>query len=173
VSELVDTSSLEVVLNVDEIDVGHIRIGQPASITLEPWPDQELEGQVISISPTANVSGQIVTFDVHLSFDAQGLPVLTGMTANAELTAVIEQDVLLVPNWAIIADRATDSYYVNRVDDDGSLNRVEVTIGVRDARYTEIMSGLQKGDRVSTAQAVDDSLDFTQGPPSGVRGGSQ
>lgn len=167
-AELVDTSNLQVVLDVDEIDVGHIRLGQPAIVTLEPWPDRELQGKVVSISPEAKVTGQIVTFEVHLSFDAQDLPVLTGMTANAELTTVEQENVLLVPNRAIIADRDTGAYYVNRVNGE-SLERVEVTIGVRDARYTEIISGLQERDRISTAQAVNDGLDFTQGPPPEAR----
>jgi HlyD family secretion protein len=170
--ELVNIDSLQVVLAVDEIDVGHIRVGQPATITLEPWPDRELQGEVVSIAPSAKIVGQIVTFEAHLSFDSQGLPVLTGMTANAELTAVEQEDVLLVPNWAIVSDRETGTYYVNRVDGD-KLTRVNVTIGLRDARYTEIMSGLEQGDQVSTAQAVDDGLDFTQGPPEGVREGAR
>jgi multidrug efflux pump subunit AcrA (membrane-fusion protein) len=67
-----------------------------------------------------------------------------------------------------VADRETGTYYVNRVDGE-SLTRIEVTIGLRDARYTEVSSGLEEGDRVSTAQAVDDSLDFTQGPPAEAR----
>jgi len=167
-AELVNTSSLQVVLDVDEIDVGHIRLGQPARITLEPWPDQELPGKVVSIAPKAKIAGQIVTFEVQLDFDTQDLPVLTGMTANAELTTEEEQDVILVPNRAIVLDRETGTYYVNRVDGE-SLTRVEVTLGLRDARYTEIRSGLQAGDRVFTGQAVNEGIDFTQGPPSGVR----
>jgi HlyD family secretion protein len=175
VAELVNISSLQVVLDVDEIDVGHIRLRQPALITLESWPDRELQGQVVSISPKAKVADQIVTFEVHLDFDAQDLPVLTGMTADAELTTIEQEDVLLVPNWAIVADRENNAYYVNRLDsvEGESLTRVEVTIGLRDARYTEITSGLKEGDRVSTAQAVDDGLDFTQGPPPGARRGVQ
>jgi HlyD family secretion protein len=156
-------------LDVDEIDVGHIRIGQPAQITLEPWPERELTGAVVSISPKARIAGTIVTFEVHLDFGAEGLPVLTGMTANAELTTVEQQNVLLVPNQAIISDRETDSYYVNRVDGD-SLTEVAVTIGLRDARYTEVTSGLQDGDRVSTRRVDNVGLDFAQGPPAGARG---
>lgn len=165
--ELVNTSSLQVVLDVDEIDVGHIRLGQAALITLEPWPDRELEGEVVSIAPKAKIAGQIVTFEVHVAFDAQELAVLTGMTANAELTAIQEENVLLVPNRAIVVDRESGNYYVNRVEDK-ALTRVAVTIGLRDARYTEITAGLQEGDRVFTGQAVNEGLDFTQGPPPGV-----
>jgi RND family efflux transporter MFP subunit len=167
--ELVNTDSLRVVLDVDEIDVGHIRIGQPARITLEPWPDQELEGEVVSISPRAKIAGAIVTFEVHLRFDAEDLPVLTGMTANADLTTVEQEDVLLVPSQAIISDRETNTYYVYRVDGD-SLTRVEITIGLRDARHTEVTSGLEEGDQVSTRRVDNAGLDFTQGPPSGMGG---
>jgi HlyD family secretion protein len=168
-AELVNTASLEIVLNVDEIDVSHIRLGQPARVTLEPWPNRELSGEVVSISPKANIAGQIVTFEVHLAFDAQELPVLTGMTANAELTTIEQENVLLVPNRAIVADREAGTYYVNRVDGD-TLTRVDVTIGLRDARHTEVLSGLRDGDRVYTGQAVDEGIDFTQGPPPRPRG---
>jgi HlyD family secretion protein len=168
-AELVNTASLEIVLNVDEIDVSHIRLGQPARVTLEPWPDRELSGEVVSISPKANVAGQIVTFEVHLTFDAQDLPVLTGMTANAELTTIDQENVLLVPNRAIVADREAGSYYVNRVDGE-TLTRGDETIGLRDARNTEVLTGLRDGDRVYTGQAVNEGIDFTQGPPSRPRG---
>ena len=50
---LQDTSSLEVVLDVDEVDIGAIAVGQEASVTLETWPDEELSGQVVSIAPKA------------------------------------------------------------------------------------------------------------------------
>jgi HlyD family secretion protein len=169
-AEVVNTESLQVVLDVDEIDVGHIRIGQPARITLEPWPDRELQGEVAAISPKAKAgAGQIVTFEVHLDFDAEGLPVLTGMTANADLTTVEQENVLLVPNQAIIADRENGTYYVNRLDGD-EVSKVEVTLGLRDTRYTEVTSGLEDGDRISTARVDNEALDFSQGPPSGARG---
>jgi HlyD family secretion protein len=169
--ELVDMDSLQVVLDVDEIDISHIAIGQPAVITLEPWPDRELSGKVASIAPEAKVIGEIVAFEVHLDIDAAGLPVLTGMTANADLMAEGRTDVLLVPNRAIIADRQAGKYYVNRVDGD-ALTRTEVTIGLRDSRYTEITQGLEAGARVSTQETETSGLDFGQGPPEEVQHGN-
>ena len=61
---------------------------------------------------------------------------------------------------------------MNRINGDQT-ERVEVTIGLRDASQTEITSGLKEGERVSTAQAFDDGLDFTQGPPEEVRRGGR
>ncbi len=86
------------------------------------------------------------------------------MTANAELTALERQNVLLVPNRAIIIDRQAGKHYVNRVDGD-SITKVEVTVGLRDGSYTEITSGLQEGDQVSIAENEGPGFDFTQGPP--------
>jgi multidrug efflux pump subunit AcrA (membrane-fusion protein) len=83
------------------------------------------------------------------------------MTANATLTTDERQDVLLIPNRAITADRQTNKYSVKRVDGKETEN-VEVTIGLRDGQYTEVTSGLQEGDRVSIAE-VKEELRF--GPP--------
>lgn len=165
--ELVNMTSLQVVLNVDEIDVGAIQVGQPAIITLETWPELELPGKVISIAPKSQNMGGIVSYEVHLSLDAGNLPILTGMTANANLFTTQRQGVLLVPNRAIIADRQTAKYYVNRVQGD-QMTKVEISIGLRDSSYTEITSGLQQGDQVYIG-TIDEKLDITKGPPEGVR----
>jgi HlyD family secretion protein len=165
--ELVDTESLRVVLDVDEVDIGTIRVGQPTRITLETWPDRDIAGEVVSIAPKAKNLGGIVSYEVQLSLDAAGLPVLTGMTANADLITAQRENVLLVPNRAIIADRAENRYYVNRIEGQ-EIVKVEVTIGLRDNTYTEVTTGLAQGDLVYIG-TVDEGFGFAQGPPSGMR----
>jgi HlyD family secretion protein len=81
--ELVDTDSLRVVLDVDEVDIGTIRVGQPTIISLETWPQYDLPGEVVSIAPKAKSVGGIVAYEVQLSFDPRELPVLTGMTTRS------------------------------------------------------------------------------------------
>jgi HlyD family secretion protein len=173
--ELVDTRSLEVVLDVDEIDIGTIAVGQPAAITLETWPDQKLVGEVASIAPKAKVQSEIVTYEVHLSLQAGDLPILTGMTANAELVTANRENVLLVPNRAIIADRQAGKYYVNLVQGD-TMAKTEVTIGLRDKNFTEITSGLEEGDQLVIGE-VEGALPFGpgqgQGQGPGFFGGGQ
>ena len=149
--------SLEVILNVDEIDIGGLAVGQTARITLETWPDEELSGTITAIAPSAATDNSgIVSFDVHLSLDETDLPVLVGMTANADLITANRNDVLLVPNAAITADRQTDTYTVNLVnrdvEDNMTTTPVTVTIGLRDNSYTEITSGLTAGDEVLIGQ---------------------
>ena len=151
--EMVAGDSLEVVLNLDEVDIGTVVAGQTAVLTLEAWPNSEISGEVRTIAPKAtdNSSG-LVTYDVHLTLAETDLPVLTGMTANANLVTANRENVLLVPNAAIEVDRANGQYNVNRVQRDAAGNitteTVPVTIGLRDDQFTEIVAGLNEGDEV-------------------------
>gem|GEM_PF-343506 len=165
--DLMDSSSLEVVLDVDEIDIGSLAVGQQAVVTLETWPDEELTGKLVSIAPKARSGTEIVTYQVHLSLDAGELPVRSGMTANAELVTASREGVLLVPNRAITADRQAGKYYVNLVQGD-TVVKTEVTIGLRDKDYTEITSGLGEGDKLAIGE-ISETLDFSQGPPEEIR----
>ena len=167
--ELVDTSSLEVVLDMDEIDIGAIAVGQPTVVTLEAWPDEALTGEVVAIAPKAKIQSEIVTYEVHLRVEAGDLPVLTGMTANAELITANRENVLLVPNRAITADRAGGKYYVNLVEGD-TIAKTEVTIGLRDKDFTEITSGLEEGDELFIGE-VEEELMLGPGQGPGLFGG--
>jgi HlyD family secretion protein len=167
VAELIDPSSLEVVLDVDEVDIGSISVGQPANVTLDTWPDQVLEGTVLSIDPEATNVADIVNYEVHLSLVSGDLPIRAGMSANGELVTADLTDVLLAPNRAIIADRQAGKYYVLLVQG-SEQTRTEVTIGLRDNTNTQILSGLKAGDKLFIGQTKQ-GLDFTQGPPSAVR----
>jgi HlyD family secretion protein len=176
--EIVDPDSVEVALDVDEVDVGEIAVGQKAVVTLETWPDQEIAGQVVSIA-TRNTSSNsaIISYHVYISLGETELPILVGMTANADLMTTRKTDVLLLPNVAINVDRQSGSYNVNRVtfDDAGNqvIEEVEVTIGLRDGQHTQITSGLEEGDQVMVGNGIPE-LRFGpgngSGPPSGGRG---
>ena len=167
--ELVDDSNLEVVLEVDEVDIGGIAVGQPAAITLEAWPDDEFVGEVVFIAPRATIR-DLVTYEVRLSIDAGDTPVRTGMTANAKLVTAERKDVLLVPNRAITADRETGTYTVNRYQG-GGITKVEVIIGLRDREYTEVIGGLEAGDQLAIGEFEEEEWvpGQGQGPPVPIR----
>ncbi len=148
---LVNPTDMQVALDVDEVDLPQVAIGQETLVTLEAWPDRKFKGKVTSIAPRGrNVAG-IVTYEVRVDVDWSSggeTPVLlSGMTANADLVTARREKVLLIPSQAIILDRDTGEYYVNLIAD-GKVQRVPVTIGMRDSTYTEITSGLREGDRV-------------------------
>jgi len=126
----------------------------------------EIAGEIVSIAPKSSASNSaIVAYEVRLSLGETSLPVLIGMTAEADLITAAKEGVLLVPNQAITPDRSAGTYSVNLVEtspEGGITTRpVEVTIGLKDSDYTEITSGLQEGDRLSiniitTADATDE-----------------
>jgi HlyD family secretion protein len=170
--EMVDNASLEVALAVDEVDVGDVIVGQPAEITLETWPDEVLNGEVVAIAPRAT-QGNVVSYEVFLNLGETNLPVRVGMTANARLLTDSFEDVLLVPNEAIIVDRSRGTYSVNLVttnaDGTRAVTETPITIGLRDGRYTQITSGLQEGDELLVGNLPPV---FQFGPPEdGERGG--
>ena len=160
VIEMVDTNSMEVVLNVDEIDIGDLAVGQAAVVTLESWPETEIESEIVYIAPYSNSSPEspVVTYEVRLTLQETELPIRVGMTANASLITAQRENVLLVPNAAINADRANGTYSVNLVTADSSgsqtITEVPVTIGLRDGRYTQITGGLQAGDEVAVGNTL-------------------
>lgn len=146
VLEMVDNSRLEVALDVDEVEIGEMAVGQPAMITLESWPDAEIESEILAIAPgaTADTGSALVTYEVRLSLGATDLPIRVGMTADASLTTAERDDVLLLPNRAIQVDRDSGTYQVELAN--GEI--VPVTIGLRDDQNTQITGGLNEGDEV-------------------------
>jgi HlyD family secretion protein len=171
VAELVNPDSLELVLDVDEVDIGAIAVGQQGTVTLEAWPNVELQGEVVSISPQPN-PGEVISFAVHLSLDAvkTGDPAIrSGMSAVAHLVTSRREGALLVPNETIIADREASRFYVNLLEGE-TVALQEVHIGLRDSAYTEILNGLEDGaELLIEEESARDLLDFSQGPPREIR----
>lgn len=159
---LIDSDSLELVLDVDEVDIGSLSVGQPAIVSLEAWPTVEIESAIDKIAPSTQDDGSgLVTYQVFLDLDATDLPVRVGMTASANLITANREDVLLLESRAINANRQNGTFYVTIVSADGATRDVPVTIGLRDGNLTQITSGLQAGDEVLVG--VLPTFDFSDG----------
>ena len=70
------------------------------------------------------------------------------MTADVDIVVASADGTLLVPNRALEADREAGRYYVQRQNADGSIERLEVQIGLRTESQTQILAGLEEGDRL-------------------------
>jgi HlyD family secretion protein len=145
---LIDPSGFHVEVSVDEIDVGQVELEQEARITLDAYPDEELQGRVEYISPVATENLGTVSYLVRVCFDPTQVPLRSGMTANITIVTERRENVLLMPSRAISADRDTGLFYVERLKDDSEIERVEVEIGIQDATYTEVLRGLEEGDQL-------------------------
>jgi HlyD family secretion protein len=134
---------------VDEADIGRVREGQPAKITVETFKDRSFEGTVTQISPMGMEKDNVTTFEVEVSIRNPGNELKANMTANAEI--VLEQfpNSLLVPESAVGYDQQRQPYVdVPDPTEDSGRRRVPVKLGVGNGTKTQITSGLKEGDTV-------------------------
>jgi HlyD family secretion protein len=171
---LAATEPLILNANVDEVDVAQLAEGQRAHLTFEALDDEGVAGAVTYIAPSSTNVGGAVAYAIEVSFSpaatstssGQALPVRLGMTADVDVVTDSAEDALLVPNRAIEADRAAGRYYVTRQRADGTKERLEVIIGLRDEANTQILEGLEEGD-ILVLPKVPEQTPFEQqfGPP--------
>jgi HlyD family secretion protein len=145
---LVAGGSLLLKVNVDEVDVPQVSAGQPAHLRFNALKDDQIAGTVTYVALASSNVGGAVAYGVEIRFDPGQFPVRLGMTAEVEIVVASADGTLLVPNRAITADREAGRYYVTRQRSDGSAERLEVQIGLRDGQYTQVVEGLQEGDRL-------------------------
>ena len=86
---------------VDEADIGHVRLGQPARIRVETFKDKVFAGKVTQISPIGAEKDNVTTFEVKVSIENPGKELKANMTANAEIVLEEHQNALIVPEAAI------------------------------------------------------------------------
>ncbi len=150
---LTDTSDFHVELNVDEIDIAQLSLGQPVLVTIDALNDIEMPGSVSKIDPVSGSGGLptangIVTYRVTIDIDSAGVELRPGLTAAVTITTDEARDVVVLPNRVIRLDRQTGQPYVE-VLTDGIPQRVDVVIGLRNEQFSEILSGLAVGDELA------------------------
>jgi RND family efflux transporter MFP subunit len=160
---IANTSTYLLKMEVDELDIGQVKVGQPATVSLDAFAEQIFEGAVTDISPSPVTSDSsedgIVTYEVTISLDTEGLSMnlLSGMTANANIETQQLEAVVVAPNRAIQTEQAGGETvtYVEKLDDQGNLMRVEVELGLRSGAVTEVVAGLAEGDQVIIRQQAE------------------
>jgi Cu(I)/Ag(I) efflux system membrane fusion protein len=144
VMSLVDLSRVWVQVEVFERQVNWVSEGQPAEMTLAFTPGRIWEGDVVYVYPELNKKTR--TLRVRLQFDNPDESLKPNMYANVKLYTGIKQDVLTVPREAVINSGRMTRVLIAKGD--GKFVPREVTTGIESGDYTEILSGLEEGDRV-------------------------
>jgi HlyD family secretion protein len=161
---LIDDAAYYVDVTIDEIDIASIVTDQPVEVTLDAFPDVELEGRVQTIAPASTDEGGLIAYQVQLIIsNPDRVRILDGMTASVRIDTNTIEDVLLVPNWAVRIDQASAEAFCY-IMEEGIPQRTNVEIGRRNENYTEILSGLQSGDTVALVVEEREPLPL-EGPP--------
>src|SRR5688572_13515800 len=96
-----DLSQMEIVLAIDEADIGQVREGQTARFTVDAFPERNFSGRVKQVRLAATNTANVITYPVVVEVDNPGNVLLPGMTANAEIEISRKANVLSVPNAAL------------------------------------------------------------------------
>ena len=96
-----DLSKLRLQVNVDEADVGSVKVGQKASFTVSAYPSRKFPATITRVAYGSTTTENVVTYITYLEVDNSDLTLRPGMTATATITATERKDVLLVPNTAL------------------------------------------------------------------------
>ena len=150
-----DLSYLEMTINVDELQVSSLSVGQTVQVTADAVQDRTYEGVVTRVSMKGDTSGGTTTYPVTVRIDeTDGLR--PGMNANAEIVVAQAKNALAVPNAAVVRG----SYVLVTQDSPSAVNAdpdmvapdgfvyVKVKLGVSDSDYTQVVSGLTAQDTV-------------------------
>ena len=150
---IIDATSLELNLELDEIDIPQVRPGQEAVITFDALAGKDFAGKVSAIFPLPKVVGGIVLYDIKVSFDVpEDAGVKVGMSASADIIIEKRSGVLLVPNRAVTQDN--EGKATVKVKSGEQVIERSVTIGIADDVNTEIVTGLTEGEIVIVESRV-------------------
>ena len=99
---ILEGEDMNLTIAVDELDVVEVEVGQKVKITVDALSDAEMDGEVYKIAPVGSNSGGVTTYDVELTFDAEGSGVRSGMNATGEITVASTDSTLYVPVEALM-----------------------------------------------------------------------
>lgn len=154
-----DLTKMQIDTNVDEADIGRVRVGQPVEFYVDAYPDAIFKGTVSVIRNAPIVVQNVVSYDVVIKVDNSGLRLKPGMTANVSIITDVKNDILRVQNAALrfmpsgkgpmVQGRKGQGVWI---EENKKPKRLQIKTGISDGSYTEILSGpLKEGDEVIVA----------------------
>ena len=149
-SDSIMTMSDHLIVNsqVDETDLAQIHMGQDATITLDAYPDQPVEGKVQRISYQSTLVNNVTTYEVDVWPAKVPSFMRSGMTANVVFTISEKDNILLIPSEAIQSQRGQAVVLKAAATPSDKPQPVTIQTGLTDGKQTEVVSGLAEGDKI-------------------------
>jgi HlyD family secretion protein len=161
---IADMSVVEAVMEVDETDIPNVKIGQPATVTIDAYPNKTFAGIVTEVGSSPMTRGgmsastEAVNFEVKIQLDNPPQGVRPGFSASADIVTGTRSKVLAIPIQALVVrekpaakkgGKAVDEegVYVHK---DGTVKFVPVTTGLAGDTNIEVVRGLKEGDQIVT-----------------------
>lgn len=171
---IADLDNMQVIGNVDEADIGSVKVGQPVTFTVDAYPDDVFNGTVTQVRLSPTTESNVVTYEVVVSTTNPDHKLIPGLTANLTIYVIREENLLLVPNQVfnfnvfevpesekgpkidpIAPDpKLSDNQKTVWILTDGVLTQKVVETGITNGIKTSIVSGLTEGDRVASGVSI-------------------
>ncbi|MEB3261193.1 MAG: efflux RND transporter periplasmic adaptor subunit [Cyanobacteriota bacterium] len=146
-SSIVELSQgLEAIAKVPESDLGRLRIGLPADVRVDSFPDRRFPARIRQIAPRAVKQNNVTSFEVKLELLNPPAELRIGMTADIDFQTGALPSRTLVPTVAVVTEKGRPGVLLVGKDRKPTFQPVE--LGVSSGKDTQILSGLSSGTRV-------------------------
>ena len=172
---IADLDNMQVIGNVDEADIGQVKVGQPVTFSVDAYSDEMFEGEVTQVRLNPTTESNVVTYEVVVAASNPEHKLIPGLTANLTIYTVREQNALLLPSAAFTFEPANDpectlpqpssdgselkeddSHRIIWVVKDNKLVPTLVQIGVSNGIKTEVLDGVAAGAVVATGYSTEE-----------------
>ncbi|OGS66715.1 MAG: hypothetical protein A3J79_00435 [Elusimicrobia bacterium RIFOXYB2_FULL_62_6] len=144
------SDNLILTANVDESDIGKVRKGQSALITLDAYPDKPVSGKVFQILDEGKNQSNVIIYKVKIRPDRVPTFFKSQMTANIKIEVAKRQNALMIPSAAVTLDASgATAVITSLVDKKPVYTRIET--GLDQGDLVEVTKGLEEGDAVMYA----------------------
>jgi len=142
---LADESRMFVLAEVDEADIGQVKVGQDAEIEVETFRDRKFKGKVTEVYPKGEEIENVTIFHVRVEVEAEEELLRTGMTAEVNIITARKDNVLALPSDAVFEQEGKSVVEVPKGD---KAEQVPVKKGLSNFEWTEVGPPLKEGDEV-------------------------
>ncbi|HLM83908.1 MAG TPA: efflux RND transporter periplasmic adaptor subunit [Candidatus Bathyarchaeia archaeon] len=142
-----DLGTMKAQVQVNEVDVANVSIGQKVMMNLDALDNFETAGRVEKMDSLGTLTSGVVTYNVTIDFDSLDPRIKPEMSVSASIITDVKQNVLMVPSSAVKSQRGAT--YVE-VLTGSTPEQKDVAVGASNSTDTEIVSGISEGDKVVT-----------------------
>lgn len=143
---IANTTKVKFDMDIDELDISKLKIGQSVSVTADALSDEKFSGKITSIAGEGTASNGVSNYLVEVTIDKPGA-LKSGMNVNAKTIVQEKDNIIMVPAEAV-QKKDGKSYVTLPADSSGNKKTVDVTVGINNKDYIEIVSGLSEGQEI-------------------------
>ena len=144
--QLDDLSSLFLDVQISEVDIPLVAVGQPAELVFDAYYEDTFSGEVVEISPVGSSVQGVVEYSVRIELEDGEGKIKPGMTASVNIVVEEKDNILVIPNNAIVTIDGQEQVFVQR---GGSFIPVPVTLGSYSDYYSEVLEAdLEEGELI-------------------------